>query len=140
MIARSWRVLMTGFLRVRTTAELMVRFKTSSSSAIKDIKVAMRQIAGAFAQLEKARLVAKLKGARERKRATGVKVEGRKSYAEMSPEMVRLTKRLHRYPVNGQRRAALQAGIEALDKARSAAERYQTTYFGDRSVLTPPIG
>ena len=68
-------------------------------------KVAMRQIAGAFAQLEKARLVVKLKGARERKRATGVKVEGRKSYAEMSPEMVRLAKRLHRYPVNGKRRS-----------------------------------
>src|SRR5829696_5258259 len=68
-------------------------------------KVAMRQIAGAFAQLEKARLVAKLKGARDRKRATGVKVESRKSYTEMSPEMVRLAKRLHRYPVNGKRRS-----------------------------------
>jgi hypothetical protein len=30
-------------------------------------KVAMRQIAGTFAQLEKARLVAKLRGARERR-------------------------------------------------------------------------
>ena len=37
-------------------------------------KVAMRQIAGVFAQLEKARLVGKLKAARDRKRATGVKV------------------------------------------------------------------
>ena len=42
-------------------------------------KVAMRQIAGAFAQLEKARLVAKLKGDRDR---AGVKVEGRKSCAD----------------------------------------------------------
>jgi hypothetical protein len=65
----------------------------------------MRQIAGAFAQLEKARLVAKLKGARDRKPATGVKVEGRKSYAEINPELVRLAKRLHRYPVNGKRRS-----------------------------------
>jgi DNA invertase Pin-like site-specific DNA recombinase len=46
-------------------------------------KVAMRQIAGVFAQLEKARLVGKLKAARDRKRATGMKVEGRKSYAEI---------------------------------------------------------
>src|SRR5258705_13720664 len=46
-------------------------------------KVAMRQIAGVFAQLEKARLVGKLKAARDRKRASGVKVEGRKSYAEI---------------------------------------------------------
>ena len=45
-------------------------------------KIAMRQIAGVFAQLEKARLVGKLKAARDRKRATGVKVEGRKSHAE----------------------------------------------------------
>jgi hypothetical protein len=38
-------------------------------------KVAMRQIAGVFAQLEKARLVGKLKAARDHKRATGMKVE-----------------------------------------------------------------
>jgi hypothetical protein len=36
-------------------------------------------------------LVSKLKAARDRKRReTGRKVEGRKSYAEMSPDMVRL--------------------------------------------------
>jgi hypothetical protein len=34
------------------------------------MKVATRQIAGSFAQLEKARLVAKLKAARDRKRET----------------------------------------------------------------------
>ena len=33
----------------------------------------MRQIAGAFHQYEKARLVAKLKAARDRKRATGAR-------------------------------------------------------------------
>ncbi len=43
------------------------------------MKVFTRQIAGAFAQLEKARLVAKLRVARERKRAEGGKVEGRKT-------------------------------------------------------------
>ena len=59
-------------------------------------KVAMRQIAGAFAQLEKARLVGKLRAARERKRATGTKVEGRKSHAELRPEVATLAKRLHR--------------------------------------------
>ena len=34
-----------------------------------------------------------------------MKVEGRKSYVEMNPDMVRLAKRLHRYPVNGRRRS-----------------------------------
>ena len=47
----------------------------------------MRQIVGAFAELEKARLVAKLGGARERKRAEEGKCEGRKSLAERSPEL-----------------------------------------------------
>jgi hypothetical protein len=41
----------------------------------------MHQIAGVFAQLQKARLVAKLNAARDRKRATGVKVEDRTGYA-----------------------------------------------------------
>jgi DNA invertase Pin-like site-specific DNA recombinase len=68
-------------------------------------KVAMRQMAGVFAQLEKARLVHKLKAARDRKKATGVKVEGRKSFKELHPAMVALAKKLHRYPVNGKRRS-----------------------------------
>src|SRR5215204_2712887 len=41
----------------------------------------IRQVLGAVTQFEKAMVVAKLKGARDRKRATGVKVEGRKNYA-----------------------------------------------------------
>lgn len=60
-------------------------------------RVMMRQIAGAFHQYEKARLVAKLRGARERKRkAIGQKVEGRKSYAEARPETFALTCELAR--------------------------------------------
>jgi hypothetical protein len=42
----------------------------------------LSQIAGAFAQLEKARLVAKLRHARERIRKTKGKCEGRKSRVE----------------------------------------------------------
>jgi DNA invertase Pin-like site-specific DNA recombinase len=63
-----------------------------------EFKVAMRQIAAVFAELEKKRLVKKLKQARDRKRASGIKVEGRKSYAERNPEAVALARRLHRYP------------------------------------------
>ena len=43
------------------------------------MRVAMRQIAGVFSQLEKTRLVKKLKAARDRRRATGARVEGRRS-------------------------------------------------------------
>lgn len=71
-----------------------------------EMKVAMRQIGAAFAQLEKTRLVKKLLAARQRKRATGVKVEGRKALAELQPELVTFAKRLHRRnPKTGERRS-----------------------------------
>jgi DNA invertase Pin-like site-specific DNA recombinase len=74
-----------------------------------EMRVAMRQIAGVFSQLEKTRLVKKLKAARDRKRATGVKVEGRRSLAETRPEAVALAKRLHR--------ASPKTGARELQKA-----------------------
>jgi DNA invertase Pin-like site-specific DNA recombinase len=45
----------------------------------------VRQVLGAIAQFEKASLVAKLKAARDRKRAAAGKCEGRKSWAEINP-------------------------------------------------------
>ena len=48
----------------------------------------MRQIAGAFHEDEKSRLVAKLRAARERKRTASGKCEGRKAWAEINPELV----------------------------------------------------
>ena len=59
-----------------------------------------RQIAGAFHEYEKARLVAKLKAARDRKRAAAGKCEGRKSWGEINPELVREAKRLRRRSAN----------------------------------------
>ena len=60
----------------------------------------IRQVLGSVSEFEKAMLVSKLRGARERKRANGHKVEGRKSHAEARPEVVALAKtlrqRLHR--------------------------------------------
>jgi len=65
--------------------------------------VLVRQVLGAVAQFEKATTVAKLAAARKRKRATGVKVEGRKSLAETNPDAVALAKRLARKrPKGGQ--------------------------------------
>ena len=72
----------------------------------------VRQILGAVAQFEKAMVVAKLRGARDRKRATGVKVEGRPGYAETQPELVKLAKKLHRYPINGRRRSLREIAAE----------------------------
>jgi len=100
-----------------------VRVLTASGDDLTEttdpLKIAMRQIAGAFAQLEKARLVAKLRAARERRRATGAKVEGRKSYRERCPEMVDLAKRLRRYPINGRRRSLSQVGEELASRGFS---------------------
>jgi hypothetical protein len=47
-------------------------------------------------RVRKARLVAKLKAARERKRLTTGKCEGCKSHAEINPEMVQIAKGLRR--------------------------------------------
>jgi DNA invertase Pin-like site-specific DNA recombinase len=58
--------------------------------------VLVRQVLGAIAQFEKASLVAKLKAARDRKRARDGKCEGRRSHREMDPELVALAKRLRR--------------------------------------------
>jgi DNA invertase Pin-like site-specific DNA recombinase len=70
-------------------------------------RVMMRQIAGAFHQYEKARLVAKLKGARERKRRdTGRKVEGRKSYIEARPATVQMACELSFQPHTSLRKIA----------------------------------
>jgi hypothetical protein len=65
----------------------------------------IRQILGAVSEFDKAMVVAKLKGARERKRViTGMKVEGRKSHAELRPELVVLVRQLRRKrPKGGQR-------------------------------------
>ncbi len=114
--SRFARDLVTQELGILALIERGVTVLTASGDDLTNtsdpFKVAMRQIAGAFAQLEKARLVSKLRVARERKRATGVKVEGRKSYREMNPDMVAEAKRLHRYPVNGRRRSLREVSAE----------------------------
>ncbi len=58
--------------------------------------VLVRQVLGAVAQFDKATTVAKLKAARDRKKAATGKCGGRKSYAERDPEMVALAKSLYR--------------------------------------------
>jgi len=78
----------------------------------------VRQILGAVRQFEKAMLVAKLKGARERKRAATGKCEGRKTYAERSPQMVTLAKRLHRYTIDKRHRSLRDIAAERLHRSR----------------------
>jgi DNA invertase Pin-like site-specific DNA recombinase len=74
--------------------------------------VLIRQVLGAVSQFEKAALVAKLKAARERKKAETGKCGGRRSVAEANPATVALAKKLARYPVNGRRRSLRDVAAE----------------------------
>lgn len=72
----------------------------------------VRQMLGAVAQFEKSMLVSKLKGARDRKRATGVRVEGRKPLSETHPEVVALAKQLRRRRPKGGQRSLREVAAE----------------------------
>lgn len=60
------------------------------------MKKAMIQMQGIFAELDKSMLVKKLRVARERKKSETGKCEGRKSYKETDPELIREIRRLRR--------------------------------------------
>ena len=103
-------------------------------------RVAMRQIMGAFSQLEKTRLVKKLKGARERKRRATGKCEGRKSQLEANPDAVKLAKRLHRAsPKTGERMSLRRISAESA-KAGDRNERGEAVSCAvdPQEVLTGP--
>jgi DNA invertase Pin-like site-specific DNA recombinase len=76
-----------------------VRVLTAASDDMTDTsdpsRIMMRQIAGSFAQYEKARLVHKLKAARDRKKALTGKCGGRKPLAEARPEVAALAREMH---------------------------------------------
>jgi DNA invertase Pin-like site-specific DNA recombinase len=71
-------------------------------------RVMMRQIAGAFAQYEKARLVARLRRAREIKGKMG----GRKSLMHTRPEVVELARKLRKPTRLGKQRSLREISAE----------------------------
>ncbi len=89
-----------------------------------------RQIAGAFAEYEKARLVSKLRHARERVRQEKGKCEGRKPHGELRPEAVALAKRLHRASPKTGKRMSLRKIAATLAEAGHLNER-----VGSHSIL-----
>jgi DNA invertase Pin-like site-specific DNA recombinase len=100
--ARDLIVQETGYRRLHADGiDLIAADKPDQFVDDTPTAVLVRQILGAVAQFDKAMTVAKLRGARERKRRkTGGKVEGRKSWAERaaadqaSAELVATAKRL----------------------------------------------
>jgi DNA invertase Pin-like site-specific DNA recombinase len=65
----------------------------------------IRQVLGAVAEFDKAMTVAKLRAARDRKRASTGRCEGRKSHAQVHPDLVREAKRLRRRSPKGHQRS-----------------------------------
>jgi DNA invertase Pin-like site-specific DNA recombinase len=95
--ARDIIVQETGFRMLQGLGIQLVA-ADSPTSFVEDTPTAkmVRQILGVVSEFEKAMLVAKLKGARDRKRARTGKCEGRRSYAEMpgGPELIAAAKQL----------------------------------------------
>ena len=110
------RELVTQELGIIALIKRNVRVLTANGDNLTDSsdpsRKMMRQIAGAFSEYEKARLVAKLRAARARKRASGSKCEGRKSWAEINPELVREAKRLRRKSPKGNLRSLRDVAAE----------------------------
>lgn len=76
--------------------------------------VLVRQVLGAISQFEKTTIVARLKAARDRKKALTGKCEGGKSHAEMNPELVALARQLRR------RRAGRKPSLRDVSAALAA--------------------
>jgi DNA invertase Pin-like site-specific DNA recombinase len=95
--ARDLIVQETGF-RMLSARGIALVAVDSPDSFLEDTPTAVliRQVLGAVAEFDKAMTVAKLRAARDRKRAALGKCEGRKSVAELSPETVALARQLHR--------------------------------------------
>jgi DNA invertase Pin-like site-specific DNA recombinase len=104
--ARDLMVQEVGFAKLKALGVTLIA-ADSPHSFLDDTPTSklIRQLLGAVAEFDKAMTVAKLKGARDRKRKrTGAKVEGRKSLAEKYPEAVAAAKQLRRKrPKGGQR-------------------------------------
>jgi DNA invertase Pin-like site-specific DNA recombinase len=112
--ARDLMVQEVGFARLQERGINLVA--SDSPNAFQDdtpTAKLVRQVLGAIAEFDKAMTVAKLRGARDRKRKAHGKCEGRKSLAEMHPAVVREAKRLGRAsPLNGRRRSLRKIAAE----------------------------
>jgi DNA invertase Pin-like site-specific DNA recombinase len=122
-----------------------VRVLTSRGDDLTDsddeMRVAMRQIAGVFSQLEKTRLVKKLKAARERKRLSGdPRWTGRKPLAVLYPEAVAMAKRLHRAsPKTGERRSLRKIAHELAAAGHVNASGREFNPASIKAMIDGPI-
>jgi DNA invertase Pin-like site-specific DNA recombinase len=110
--ARDLMVQEVGFAMLRARGIDLIA-ADSPTSFLDDTPTArlIRQVLGAVSEFEKAMLVAKLRGARDRKRRTGLKVESRKSIAEERPETVEWARKLARARPMGGKRSLRQISV-----------------------------
>ena len=102
--ARDLMVQEVGFAKLQELGVTLIA-ADSPQSFLDDTPTAklVRQVLGAISEFDKAMIVAKLRAARERKRARVGKCEGRKSWAEINPALVQEAKQLRRKrPKGGQ--------------------------------------
>jgi DNA invertase Pin-like site-specific DNA recombinase len=128
--ARDLIVQETGYRMLRQQGIELIA-SDSPSSFVDDTPTAalIRQVLGAVAQFEKTSLVAKLKGARDRKKRETGKCGGRKSHGEKNGQVVVLAKRL--------RRASPKTG-ERLSYRRISARLAEAGYLNEHGVPYNP--
>jgi DNA invertase Pin-like site-specific DNA recombinase len=121
--ARDLMVQEVGFAKLQALGITLIA-ADSPQSFLDDTPTSklIRQILGAVSEFDKAMTVAKLRGARERKRRETGKCEGRKSHAERNPEVAALAKQLRRRRPKGG-----QLSLRAI-----AAELARRGHFNER--------
>jgi len=129
--ARDLMVQETGYRMLQAQGITLIAVD-SPESFVDDTPTAamVRQILGAVAEFDKAMTVAKLRVARERKRAETGKCEGRKSIAETMPDVVALARKLYRRnPATGERRSMREIadGLAAAGFKNGKGNVYQVT-------------
>jgi DNA invertase Pin-like site-specific DNA recombinase len=99
-LAREYRIQeqLIIYLASKKITLISARTEENISEAVMSdpMRKAMVQIQGVFAELEKSLLVKKLRTARESKKEKTGKCEGRKSYKEVDPELVKKIKFMRR--------------------------------------------
>jgi DNA invertase Pin-like site-specific DNA recombinase len=111
--ARDLMVQEVGFAMLKERGiELIAADKPDSFLDNGPTATLIRQVLGAVSQFEKTMLVLKLRGARERKKAITGKCGGRKSHAELNPELVALAKQLRRRRPKGGQRSLREVAAE----------------------------
>lgn len=103
--ARELMVQEQGILELRNVGVTVMTASGDDLTASNDPgRTMIRQIMGSFSEYEKARLIAKLKSARDRKIAETGRCGGRRALADASPEVLALARKLRRAnPTTGRR-------------------------------------